>query len=216
MKLVYCYDAYCGWCYGFSPVIRRFFEEYRNRLDFEVISGGMILPESPRHISVTAEYIRQAYPRVEELTGVKFGPDYLWHINNPDESDWYPDSMMPAVALCIFREYYPKDEVLFAADLQYALHYEGRDLCDKEAYRHLVEKYKLPEQEFFAKLQSEEYREKAVYDFTLTKQLQVSGFPAVYIQVNDLKFYQIARGYTDFDTLKKNAEAVLKSQHTTN
>lgn len=215
MKLVYCYDAYCGWCYGFSPVIRRFFEEYRNRLDFEVISGGMILPESPRHISVTAAYIRQAYPRVEELTGVKFGPDYLWHINNPDESDWYPDSMMPAVALCIFREYYPKDEVLFAADLQYALHFEGRDLCDKEAYRHLVEKYALPEEEFFAKLQSEEYKEKAMYDFTLTKQLQVSGFPAVYIQVDELKFYQIARGYTDYDTLKKNAEAVLNSQPTT-
>src|SRR5690606_7181069 len=105
--------------------------------------------------------------------------DYLWHINNPDESDWYPDSLMPAIALCIFREYHPDEEVLFAADIQYALHYEGRDLCDKEAYRHLLEKYQIPEDVFFEKLKSPEYLEKANYDFSLVKQLQVTGFPAV-------------------------------------
>ena len=27
----YCYDAYCGWCYGFSPVIRRIAEEYEGK-----------------------------------------------------------------------------------------------------------------------------------------------------------------------------------------
>lgn len=41
--LVYCYDAYCGWCYGFSRVIKKIYEEYKDQLDFEVLSGGMIL-----------------------------------------------------------------------------------------------------------------------------------------------------------------------------
>lgn len=210
MKLIYCYDAYCGWCYGFSPVMVKFFQEFRDRLSFEVISGGMILPAEPRHIGVTASYIRGAYQRVEEMTGVRFGEDYLWHINHPDDSDWYPNSLMPAIALSVFREYHPEQQVLFAADLQYALHFEGRDLCDKEAYRHLTEKYKLPEEEFFARLQSEEYKEKAFYDFSLTKQLQVNGFPAVFIQVADLKFYQIARGYTPYEKLREAALAVIR------
>src|SRR5579872_5186858 len=26
--IYYCYDAYCGWCYGFSPIITRLFNEY--------------------------------------------------------------------------------------------------------------------------------------------------------------------------------------------
>ena len=75
--IYYCYDAYCGWCYGFSPVIRRIFEEYRQSIDFEVLSGGMILPETPQPIGVMAGYIRTAYKTVEERTGIRFGEDWL-------------------------------------------------------------------------------------------------------------------------------------------
>ena len=137
--LYYCYDAYCGWCYGFSPVIKRIALDYATILPMEVLSGGMILPETPVPIRVTAGYIQQAYQTVEATTGIKFGEDYLWHINNPDKSDWFPNSEMPATALCIFKEQFPENQVEFAAQLQYALRFEGRDLTDKEAYRHLLE-----------------------------------------------------------------------------
>jgi putative protein-disulfide isomerase len=83
---------------------------------------------------------------------------------------------------------------------------EGRDLTDNEAYRHLLEKYDIPADEFYEKLTSEEYLEKARYDFSLCRQLQVTGFPAVLIQVDELKFYLLARGYTDYDTLKARLE----------
>lgn len=207
--IYYCYDAYCGWCYGFSSVIKRIAEEYKDQLKFEVLSGGMILPEEPRHFAPMAKYIQTAYQRVEELTGAKFGEDFLWHVFHPDETDWYPDSTLPAVALCIFKEYYPDKPVSIAADLQYALNYEGRDLTDKEAYRHLVQKYNIPEDDFYAKLESEEYREKAYYEFALVKQLQVTGFPAVLLQVSDSKFYLLASGYTDYETLQQRIEKVL-------
>ena len=63
--IFYCYDAYCGWCYGFSPVIKRLAENYSDRVEFEVLSGGMIVPEQPVPISATAHYIDKAYPTVE-------------------------------------------------------------------------------------------------------------------------------------------------------
>jgi putative protein-disulfide isomerase len=68
--LIYCYDAYCGWCYGFSKVIKKIYSEYKNKLEFEVLSGGMILPEEPVAIGATAKYIEGAYKRVEEITGI--------------------------------------------------------------------------------------------------------------------------------------------------
>jgi putative protein-disulfide isomerase len=232
----YCYDAYCGWCYGFSPVIRRIFEEYgafgpaaenrppaqtandepsaspsgfRRTLAFEVLSGGMILPEKPRPISVMAGYIQKAYKTVEERTGIRFGDDFLWHIFHPEESDWFPYSEKPAIALCIFKEYYPDLAVLFAGELQYALHWEGRDLCDDEAYRHLLEKYNIGEKEFFGKLHHPAYKEKAYDEFALVRQLNVSGFPTVFLQVSDTKFYLLTRGYTDYATLKNAIEQAL-------
>jgi putative protein-disulfide isomerase len=176
--IYYCYDAYCGWCYGFSKELVQLAKTYKDEIAFDVLSGGMIFDEEPRHISAMAGYIGEAYKTVEQTTGVTFGPDFLWHVNNPEESDWYPESTTPAIALCIFKEYLPDEAVFIAADMQYALNFEGRDLTDKEAYRHLLEKYNIPEEDFFTKLKSEEYREKAYYEFALVKQLQVNGFRA--------------------------------------
>lgn len=211
MTLIYCYDAYCGWCYGFCQVMKKINSEYKERLEIEVLSGGMILPEEPVHIGATAGYIIKAYKNVEKLTGAKFGENYLWHIKNPDQSDWYPNSEKPAIALCIFKEYYPDQQVSFATDLQYALHYEGRDLTDDEAYRHLLEKYNLPAEEFYGMLHEEEYREKAYYEFTLCRQLQVTGYPAVLLQLSETKFHLIARGYTDYETLHQRIQNVLNN-----
>jgi putative protein-disulfide isomerase len=209
MSIIYCYDAYCGWCYGFSPVIKKIAETYKDVMPTDVLSGGMVLPEKPTHIRVSAGYIVNAYKNVEELTGVKFGEDYLWHIKNPEESDWHPNSEKPAIALCIFKEFYPERAVEFASDLQLALYGEGRDLTDDEAYRHLLEKYSIQAETFYDKLKSEEYKEMAYYEFALMKQLQVTGFPCVFIQTSDTKFHLVARGYTDFETLKDRIDEVL-------
>jgi putative protein-disulfide isomerase len=212
--LIYCYDAYCGWCYGFSTVIKQIAGEYKHKIHTEVLSGGMVLPEQPVHISATAGYIQGAYQRVEERTGIQFGDDYLWHINNPEESDWFPSSEKPAIAMCVFKELYPDEQVNFAADLQYSLHYEGRDLTDNEAYRHLLEKYQINADDFYTKLKSDEYKQKAYYEFQLCRQLQVTGFPQVLMQATESKFHLLARGYTDYDTLKKRIELVLNELET--
>ena len=45
-------------------------EDYPS-LNIEVLSGGMILPEEPVHIAVTAGYINDAYHLVEERTGIR-------------------------------------------------------------------------------------------------------------------------------------------------
>ena len=207
--LIYCYDAYCGWCYGFSKVIQQVALEFKDLIETEVLSGGMVLPEKPVHISATAGYIQNSYKNVEELTGATFGTDYLWHINNFEDSDWYPHSEKPAIALCIFKDFYPDRSIEFAADLQYALHYEGRDLTDDEAYRHLLEKYSIHPEIFYERLKSEEYKEKAYYEFSLVKQLKVTGFPAVFLQTGELKFHLLANGFTDYETLKTRLDNVL-------
>jgi len=207
--LIYCYDAYCGWCYGFSPVISRISNEYSQQFRTEVLSGGMILSEKPAHIEVMASYIRDAYKTVEEYTGIQFGADFLWHIFNPDQSDWFPDSEKPAIAMCIFKEIYPSRQVEFVSDLQYALNFEGRDLCDNEAYRHLLEKYELNADEFYEKLASETYKDKAHYEFAQVKHLQVTGYPTVLLQMSPSKFYLLARGYTNYESLRERIEKVL-------
>jgi putative protein-disulfide isomerase len=199
--LIYCYDAWCGWCYGFSPVIKQLYKDYNNTLTIEVLSGGMILPEQPVPVSAISGYVMEGYRNIEELTGVQFGEDYLWHMRNPELSDWFPSSVKSAVALSVFKDYEPELQVPFIADLQYALFYEGRDLTDDEAYRHLIHKYGINENEFYEKLMSDTYLKKAQHEFSLCQQLLVTGFPQLMLQLQDEKIYLLSRGYTDYHSL---------------
>lgn len=210
MTLIYCYDAYCGWCYGFSPVMKKIQTGFEGKLDIEVLSGGMMTGENVMPIEKIGPYIQKSYQRVEELSGIRFGEDFLWHVFHPDQSDWVMNSEKPAIALCLFKEFQPEKQLEFATDLQLALNYEGRDLDDDEAYRHLLDKYAIDPDDFYQKLKSEAFRDQAYYEFSLCKQLQVTGFPTVFIQTGDLKFVMVARGYTDHETLKLRIENVLK------
>lgn len=149
------------------------------------------------------------------MTGVKFGEDYLWHIKNPGESDWVLTSEKSAVALCIFKEYFPDKAVQLASDIQKALMVEGRDLTDDEAYRHLLYQYQIDPEEFYKKLKSEEYLDKAYYEFALVKQLKVEGYPTVLLQVSESKFYLLGKGYADLETMKARVDKVLEEIKTT-
>ena len=210
--LIYCYDAYCGWCYGFSPVLKKIEEKFKDQFEIEVLSGGMMIEENVAPIEKIAPFIQTAYTRVEELTGIKFGEDFLWHINHPDQSDWVMNSEKAAIALCIFKKFYPEKQLSFASDLQYALNYEGRDLDDDEAYRHLLEKYGINPEAFYSKLKSEEYKEQAFYEFALCKQLQVTAFPAVLMQLSETKFHLLAKGFTPYEAMEERIELVLAEQ----
>jgi putative protein-disulfide isomerase len=169
----------------------------------------MIPKEAAVPIAKIAGFIKGSIPQIESLTGAQFGEDFMWHINNPDESDWVMHSDKASIAMSIFREYYPDLQVPFATTLQKALYRDGRDLTDNEAYRHLLEVYEINADEFYAKMASPEYKEKANYDVALVKQLQVTGFPQVLLQTDDLKFYLLSRGYVDFETLQARMEKVM-------
>jgi putative protein-disulfide isomerase len=91
---------------------------------------------------------------------------------------------------------------------------EGRDLDDDEAYRHLLDKYNIQPEAFYEKLQSDEYKELAFDEFAQCRQLQADGFPAVLMQLNESKFYMLAKGYTDFDTLEERTQKALKEYRT--
>ena len=96
-----------------------------------------------------------------------------------------------------------------AADLQYALNFEGRDLTDDEAYRHLLPKYGISPDVFYKELHAPLYEKAALEEFNLVKKLQISGFPAVLLQTPDNRIHVIAVGYTDYETMRTRMDHAL-------
>lgn len=205
-SIIYVYDAICGWCYGFSPVMKSLFENYADKFDFEVLSGGMMMGEREGTINDVAPYIKTAYKDVENTTGVRFGEAFLAELQ---KGDLFLSSEKPAIALAVFKSYFPEKAILFAHDLQSAIYVHGLDLSKDDSYIHLAEKYQIPVQDFISQLNQEEFKQAAYYDFALARQLQVTGYPAAFIRTGELKFYMIAKGYASLETMELRVQNVL-------
>jgi len=205
MKVIYVYDALCGWCYGFSPVMSEFHEKYQDSLDFEVISGGMITGNRIGPIGEVAAYIGKAYKDVENATGVKFGESFL--NETMAEGDAIFTSIPPAIALSVFKRTHPEEAVAFAAALQKAIYYNGIEPENFEAYGEIATEFGLDATEFVEKMKDPIYRQAAEEDFRKSAALGVSGFPSVFIE-SDGNYYKIGSGYMPFSNLEKNFLAI--------
>ncbi|WP_395626242.1 DsbA family protein [Daejeonella sp.] len=207
IKIIYVYDALCGWCYGFSKVIKECYETHKHEFEFEVLSGGMMIGDRVGSINNIAPYIKSAYQTVENTTGVKFGEAYLRVLQ---DGSMILNSEMPSIALSLFKEYFPDQSVLFAHEIQNALYFDGREPNQIDTYRNIAVNHGIDPDEFEVKMKMESSKEAAYYDFALAKQLRVESYPAVLIQSSETSFHLIAKGYTDSATLELRIENVLK------
>jgi putative protein-disulfide isomerase len=101
--------------------------------------------------------------------------------------------------------------VQIASDIQYALFQEGRDLTDKEAYRHLLHQYNIEEKLFYERLKNPAYKEEAFEEFNLSKQLKVTGYPQLLCQLSASKYQLVASGYTDENSIANRLQQILKT-----
>jgi putative protein-disulfide isomerase len=207
IKIIYVYDALCGWCYGFSPVLKQCYENHKADFSFEVLSGGMMIGERVGSINEIAPYIKTAYKTVENTCGVKFGEAYLKELQ---DGTMILNSELSSIALSLFKQYFPDQSVLFAHEIQNALYFDGKDPNKIESFRNIAVNHDINLDEFESKMKLESSKEAAYYDFALAKQLRVDSYPAVLMQTSDTGFYLIAKGYTDLETLELRIKNVLK------
>ena len=201
MKIVYVYDALCGWCYGFSPVIAQFQEKYKDSLSFEVISGGMITGKRIGSIGEVASYISWAYKEIEKATGIKFGNEFLNKILKKGDAIF--TSIPPAIALSVFKNLDPNNSIRFASDLQRAIYYDGIEPENLDAYGQIALKFGLDAKSFVSKMKDPLYEKLAEDDFKKSAELNVSGFPTIFIEINGT-YHKIGSGYMPFSKLEIN------------
>ncbi len=203
--VLYVHDALCGWCYGFSPVITKAAEVFSEDFHFVAVSGGMIVGDAIGPAGKMADYIKKAYPRVEETTGIKFGEPYTQLF---DQGTYVLNSVKPAMAMSSFKSFHPFNSVAFAHDLQKAHMWEGKNLNEREVYLEVIRKYGIDEEEFLKRANSEECREQTYREFEEIKRIGLTGFPSVLLQ-NEEDIYLVSQGYVDYDSLAKRLTVAL-------
>lgn len=199
IEFLYTYDALCGWCYGFSPVIKKLYETFGDRILFQALSGGMVTGDRVQPMSELMAYIGDAYKVVEQHTGVKFGQRFLEEVL-PSETI-LSDSLPPGVALTVFRKLRPQQVILFAHDLQHALYRDGADLNADTTYAKLATVYELDAAQFLASMKLQENIDATWEEFSLVNNLGVNGFPTTLIRLPGEPLQVLTRGYAEYDPL---------------
>ncbi len=206
-RLFYLYDALCGWCYGFSPVMETLYRLYKGKIHFEVISGGMRLGAHAGPLKELAPYIQNAYKDVETRTGVKFGEHFLKNLFG--DADLMMDSFPPAVALSIVKEAQPEQALAAASAIQRMIYKDGHSPTDWSALSEALESTGLDAEMLLKKANDERYHQLAYKDFALTQKWGVQGFPAV-IAENKNKLVMIAQGYTECSVMQERIVSTFK------
>ncbi len=209
MKLIYVFDPLCGWCYGFSPVIKEFAEKHSDELSVELYTGGMVTGDRIGPIGEVAGYISTAYKDVEKATGIEFGAPFLNNIMQERTAIF--TSLPSSKAFAIFKLKYPKKALEYASLLQRAIYFEGRDPSDIEYFADLAASLGYQRANFLEQMQSSHSDSLMENDFQFAKRLGVTGYPMVIIEANN-QLYAIARGFLPLEQLEQNFEQ-LKKQH---
>ncbi|MFE9597247.1 DsbA family protein [Streptomyces hokutonensis] len=174
MKLVYVFDAYCGWSHGFSGTLSEVAARHPE-LPVEVVSGGLFT--GSRRVPVRQfGYVQGANAKIAELTGAEFGAAYEQLIA---DGSFVMDSEAAARGVAALRQVAPDRAAELAAALQAAFYVDGRSLSEAATYRKVAEEAGLDADVVVAAFEAPDAQTAARADFRRAVQLGVTGFPTL-------------------------------------
>jgi putative protein-disulfide isomerase len=202
MKLVYVFDAYCGWSHGFSRTISQVAERHPE-LPVEVVSGGLFT--AARRVPIRDfGYIDGANAKISELTGAEFGDGYQKLVA---DGSFVMDSEAAARGMVALREAAPEWAVELAVALQRAFYIDGLSLSDPDTYRAVAQATGLDPDIVAEHFQSPGARAAAEADFARAAELGVDSFPTL-LAVHDDTTAVLARGHATTDQIDQRLSAL--------
>ena len=205
-EIIYVFDPLCGWCYGFSPVIKQAYDTYKDKADFKVITGGMILGDQIGPISRIAQFLKGATARVTERTGAEFSTLFLDTILT--DGTQILSSMEPSIAVQICKVEKPDRIFDFMTELHKDIYISGLKTAIPTDYVRLAKKMGFDENKFMNELNKTKLKQLAMQDFQEAGALGVDSYPAVVIR-NKQGVRELVRGFVKWNELEKLLNAEL-------
>lgn len=211
-KLLYVTDAYCCWCYGFSNTMAMVSQKFGDRLDIQVVNGGMI----PRDLPLQALFSSFPDPvalhtRISSMSGQVFGQAYLDHLRALSRSSRVVNSLVPARAMQAMKSLTDASDLQIFTEFQHAYYRDGMDLTSMSTYRHLASVLNVAPDAFELAYEKKESDIAVKGELALAKQLGVRGFPALLLQ-DGSEYTAVANGFTEFEAVKNVLDRIFSEQ----
>ncbi|NGY58109.1 conjugal transfer protein TraF [Lentzea sp. NEAU-D13] len=199
MKLVYVFDAYCGWSHAFSGTLETVIARHPD-LPVEVVSGGLFT--GARRVPIREYgFIRGANAQITERTGATFGEAFDALLA---DGSFVMDSEAAARGLIALRQVAPDRAAELAVAMQKAYFHDGLSLSNAKTYRVIADAFGLDSDAVVSAFKN------AVpeTDFDRAAQLGVSSYPTL-IAVRENKAFVLARGHATADEIEERLAQLL-------
>jgi putative protein-disulfide isomerase len=195
MKLIFVGDPMCSWCYGFGKEMTTIVETMPD-VEVQVVLGGLAAGSTQVLDDAGKQFRLTHWARVEQMSGVQFNREALLARKN-----FVYDTEPVCRAVVTARLIEPSANLLkvFGA-FQRAFYVDGLDTTNGEVLAGIgasalqAAGFDVDAQAFLAVWVSEEAIKATRADFTLTRELGVSGFPSLFVEL-DGKIGRLSSGY---------------------
>lgn len=185
LSLLYIWDAYCGWCYGFSKELGKFHHQHPE-IPLQLISGGLFVGENKKPLSAFPA-IKEANQRITAMRGVTFGSAFEQTVA---AGSLVLDSEFAAQGFASLSSAAPDQAFELGKAMQHAFYQEGKSLSAATTYSEIATEFGLDAEAVVAGLTSAATVQAAQQDFTMAHQFGVTSFPTLLIQKHD-QFYLV-------------------------
>ena len=194
MRFLYVMDPMCGWCYAFQPELEGFLAQHPSA-NVDWIMGGLAPDSAEPMDDALQRTIASYWHQIEAVSQVTFNHDF-WTTNTPYRST-YPACRAVIAAELLVQDSAPR----MAKAIQSAYYLEAKNPSLEDTLMDCARAIDLDEALFSAALHSENTEQAFQQHLAVTRQLQVTGFPALFAVSDCNEAYPLALGFTPTDTL---------------
>jgi putative protein-disulfide isomerase len=192
----------CSWCWGFSPVIEAIQREYGDRLEIELLLGGLRPGTKHPMPQAQREQILHHWHAVQQRTGQPFRfegamPEGFIYDTEPASRGVITVSLINRPAIFAFFRI-----------VQSAFYVEQQDVTNPMVLSRLAAEVGIDTQQFEQTFESDTAKRLTLEHFRKARQLGVQGFPSL-IGQSWTGYRLLSAGYCSLDELLPKLDAWL-------
>lgn len=212
-------DPMCSWCYGFAPQLERLVDKYHQLIAMRPVMGGLRAGETMPMDENQRLEIRTHWNHVQKMSGQKF--DFSFFERKKFVYDTAPacqgvdavrrieDMINPTLTADgeIIKTSEKAFEYLLA--LHKAFYADGKDISQPDVMADIASQCGIERQSFLDSYNAPETLKQTHFDFMMTRESKVKGFPTLILGDYVNGFQLVTQGYATFEELDEKISLYL-------
>lgn len=192
----------CSWCWGFSPVIHQISKTYGDVAPVHIYLGGLRAGNTRVMDNNQRMYILNHWFSVNEASGQPF--DFRFQM----PEDFIYDTEPACRAVKTVQGLDRTLDLDYFTTVQHAFYALNQDVTKTDVLSNLAVEHGIIRAEFIGSFESDETRQRTQTDFTLSRQMGVTGFPTLIGKKAD-EYTYITQGFQLFTQVKERIDEWL-------